>query len=258
MEARERVHVAVLGFEHDRIVEPAKRLKADKMVLLNWGGGEQPAFFQEVKEDLTEEGITTEERTCDIYDMYDVVRVTTSVVRRHPEDDVNVNISTGTKISAIGGMIACMVTEATPYYVKPDSYGDVDAAEPQPVSEGVDWIDGLPAYPIDGPEAQHVYILEYLFRHGPASKRELIEFSRGEGKELKTGNPDGKLPFLADSEGDSRKSWYRLLDNRILDPLQEKGLIQLEEVGRRIDVDLTQDGKNTVTAFQHIIEESEK
>jgi len=255
MEAPERVHAAALGFEHDRIVEPAKELKADKMVLMNWGAGEQPSFFDDVWADLEAARIQVEERSCNIYDMYDVLRVTTAIVRDHSSDVVNVNISTGTKVSAIGGMIACMITDATAYYAKPETYGDSEAGEPAPVSQGLESIDQLPSYPIDGPEEQHVYILEYLFREGPASKKELVEFSRGLKDDLPSGNPDGELPFIAKSEANTRKSWYRLLDSRILELLKEKGFVETEEVGRRTDVSLTQEGENTVTAFRHLIED---
>lgn len=255
MQAPERVHVAPQGFERDRIVEPARRLKADSLVLLNWGGGAQPDFFENVIEDLEESGIDTDVRSCEIYDMYEVIRVVTTVVQEHKDDQVYVNISTGTKISAIGGMIACMVTDAVPYYVRPESHGDSTDADPTPVSHGVEEIVELPAYPIDGPDHQHVWILEYLYRHGPCSKKALIQAGKGDGKELAIGDTEFPLPFLADSKADSRKSEYRLLDSRILEPLSEKGFIELEEVGRRTDVDLTPEGENVVTAFSHLLQD---
>jgi hypothetical protein len=254
MKPSERIHVAPLGFEHDRVVEAAKQLKADCVILLEWGQSERPDFFEDVYTDLDAAGIEHDVRSCNIFEMYDVVRVTATIARQHPDDDVYVNISTGSKISAIGGMIACMVSDATPYYVEPEHYGNSDPSSIEPVSYGVKNIQELPAYPIDGPEEQHIYVLEYIYRHGPITKIDLIRFGQGEGKEIPSGAPSDGLPFITDFQSDSKKGRYNLLETHILKPLREKGFIEFTEVGRRTDIELTEEGENTLSAFRHLIE----
>ena len=254
MEASERVHIAPLGFEHDRVVEPAKRLKADRLILLEWGEGDRPPFFEELYTAIEEAGIEREIRSCDIFDMYEVVRVTAKEVRRRENDDVYVNIATGSKISAIGCMIACMASDATPYYVVPEGYTERETDGTTPVSYGVKNIKQLPAYPIDAPDEQLIYVMEYIFRHGPVTKKELIDFGRGDGKPLPGADVVAGLPFIAEYEADSDRARYRLLDTHILDPLENKGFIELRAVGRRTDIDITEDGENTLSAFRHIIE----
>ena len=254
MKPIERIHVAPLGFEHDRVVKAAKQLKADCVILLEWGESKRPDFFEDVYSDLEQAGIEYELRSCNIFQMYDVVRVTATIARQHPDDDTYVNISTGSKISAIGGMIACMVSDATPYYVQPKYYGNSNSSSIEPVSYGVKEIRKLPAYPIDGPEEQHIYVLEYIYRHGPVTKIDLIHFGQGEGKEILADMPSDGLPFITDFEADSKKGHYNLLETHILKPLREKKFIVFTEVGRRTDIDLTDEGENTLSAFRHLIE----
>jgi hypothetical protein len=167
---------------------------------------------------------------------------------------VFVNIATGSKISAIGGMIACMVTDAVPYYVEPERYGEKNAQRVKPVSYGVKNIKELPAYPIDAPETQLIYVMEYIYRNGPVTKKELIEFGQGSGKPIQAGTPPEGLSFITDHEADSDRARYRLLETHVLEPLTEKRFIQTKEVGRRTDIDLTEEGENTLSAFRHLIE----
>ncbi|ELY75819.1 hypothetical protein C486_18774 [Natrinema gari JCM 14663] len=229
-------------------------MKADRLILLEWGEGERPPFIEELYEDIETAGIDREIRSCNIFDLYEVVRVTAREIQQNPDDDVFVNIATGSKISAIGGMIACMVTDAVPYYVEPERYGEKDAHRVKPVSHGVKNIKELPAYPIDAPETQLIYIMEYIYRNGPVTKKELIEFGQGNGKPIQAETPPEGLPFITDYEADSDRARYRLLETHVLEPLTEKGFIQTKEVGRRTDVDLTEEGENTLSAFRHLIE----
>jgi hypothetical protein len=254
MQPSERVHIAPLGFEHDRVVEPAKQLKADRLILLEWGEGDRPPFFDDVYDDIKDARIDREIRSCNIFDMYEVVRVTAREVQSHSNDDVFVNIATGSKISAIGCMIACMASDAVPYYVEPEGYAEEESAGTRPVSYGVRNIKQLPAYPIDAPDEQLIYALEHIFRHGPATKKELIEFGQGKGKSIPAGVPAEGLPFISEYKADSDRARYRLLDTHVLDPLRNKGFIELREVGRRTDIELTEEGENTLSAFRHLIE----
>jgi len=128
----ERVHVMPLGFEHDRIVEPAREYRADRVILLDWIADdiERPAYHEDVLADLDAAGIATERRDCELFDLYDSIAVIAEAVTAEatPDrdddvpDDVYVNLATGSKITAIGGTIACMVTgDATHYYVRADT-----------------------------------------------------------------------------------------------------------------------------------------
>lgn len=259
MQPRERVHVVPLGYEKDRIVLASKQLKAERVILLEEPGERQPEWFQEVRDDLEELGIAVETESCNIFDMYSVIKAVARICQRHSDDDVSVNISTGSKLSAIGGMIACMSTgAATPYYVEPEYYGTEKDGTPEPVSHGVADIRQLTEYPIDGPSEQEIWVLEYLKQNqgnaARAKKRDLIDLGRAE-EEVRDGfGPKDPLPFIREYS-DNETAQYRVLNDKIIAPLLENGWIETDEKGNRTYVDITDEGINTLRAFRHLIED---
>lgn len=244
MDVAERVHLMPVGYENDRIVLSAERLRADRVVLLKYDDEtDHPSYADTVRERLDERGIDHETVPCDIFDFYDSIGTVAELATRFSDHDVYVNLASGSKVTAIGGMIACMATGATPYYVRAERY----AAETDgDVAEGIREVTELPTYPMESPEPQHVAVMDYVEREGEVRKRDLIEFGKDEG-----------LPFIAERDAANRKSEYRLLDSHVLDPLAENGYVELADVGRSTRVTLTEDGANTLRAFRYLVEERE-
>ncbi|WP_436912122.1 HFX_2341 family transcriptional regulator domain-containing protein [Halosimplex marinum] len=242
MEVAERVHLIPVGYENDRIVLPAVELRADRVVLLRYEDEtDHPSYVETVRGRLDEEGIDHETVPCNIFDFYDSIGTVAELATRFSDHEVYVNLASGSKVTAIGGMIACMATGATPYYVRAQRY----AAETDgDVAEGIREITELPTYPMQSPEPQHVAVMDYLDAEGGARKRDLIDFGKSEG-----------LPFIADRDAANRKSEYRLLDSHVLGPLADNGYVDLEEVGRSTRVSLTESGRNTLRAFRYLVEE---
>lgn len=245
MRVRERVHVAPLGFEYDRVLLPAQNLKADVVYLLehNLPDATDPWYHEELREELEESDMELERRDCNIFDLYETLGTVAEIISERTEDDVYVNVSSGSKISAIGGMIACMATGATPYYAHPLSYGREDLEKPEPVSEGLEDISELPAYPVDAPSEEKVAVLAYISQQDYATKEDLIEFSESEG-----------LEYISESEAESKKAKYRLLETNIISPLSEDGYIEINQVGRTKRVSLTPAGENALKAFGYLNE----
>ncbi|WP_123537266.1 HFX_2341 family transcriptional regulator domain-containing protein [Halosimplex salinum] len=243
MEVAERVHVIPVGYENDRIVLPAVRLRADRVVLLRYEDEtDHPSYVETVRERLADEGIDHETVSCNIFDFYDSIGTVAELATRFADHEVYVNLASGSKVTAIGGMIACMATGATPYYVRAQRY----AAETDgDVAEGIREITELPTYPMESPEPQHVAVMDYLDREDGTRKRDLIDFGKSEG-----------LPFIAERDAANRKSEYRLLDSHVLGPLEGNGYVALEEVGRSTRVSLTESGRNTLRAFRYLVEDN--
>ena len=240
-----RIHIIPLGYERDRVVEPPIELSADVVVLLAHSAPEntKPSYHTEVIEALEDASLEVKERSCDIFDLYACLGEVAETITKYREDEIYVNLATGSKVTAIAGMIACMATGATPYYVRAERYGpETDHPPTEPVSYGVAGIDELPAYPIEGPAPQHIAILAYLHQEGRASKKELIEFSE-----------EADLPYLRTHESDNIKGKYRLLDSHILNSLQENEYVEVKEVGRKKYVSMTDNGINTLRAFNYLI-----
>lgn len=239
MAVPQRVHVAPVGYENDRIVIPAERLDADRVVLLESATDDEYPYPDLVRERLDARGIEHASLECDIFDLYDSIGTIAEAITANSDDEVYVNLASGSKVTAIGGMIACMATEATPYYARAERYGD----EADGVSEGVATLSQLPTYPIDRPSREQVAVLAHLADVGPTSKKRLIEFGRTE-----------RLPFLADHDASNAKAEYRLLDSHVLEPLLTDGYVELEPVGRRKHVHLTNRGADTLQAFQYLLD----
>ena len=240
MDVPERVHVMPVGYEIDRIVEAATQLRADRVVLCQYDDEtDHPSYADVVRERLDDAGVAHETVPCDIFDLYDSIGTIAELATEFADHDVSVNLASGSKVTAIGGMIACMATGATPYYVRAQRY----AAETDgDVAEGIREMTELPTYPMDSPDPQQVAVLAHLETEGEVSKRDLIRYGEREG-----------LPFISEYAADTRKGKYRRLDSHVVGPLEERGYIALEEVGRTKRVSLTERGADTLRAFRYLL-----
>jgi hypothetical protein len=255
MNVAERVHVMPLGFEHDRIVEPAVTYRADRVILLDWLAAdvERPAYHDDVLADLEAADIDVERRDCELFDLYESIAVIAEIATRESTPDgagdvgneVYVNLATGSKITAIGGMIACMVTgAASPYYVRAERY----ASGSEPVGYGMELAIDLPTYPMDRPDRQQIAVLDRLVE-GACSKRELIRFGA-----------DCDLPFIRDCDrpfdasGKPTKQAYARLRRHVVDPLLDREFVAVERVGTTQRVSATAAGRNARRAFGYVLD----
>ncbi len=280
-----RVHIVPLGHEHDRIVEPLREHRADVVYLLaDTPNREADRGVVDLTIDFDDpaatrvdpDGLTAYQREAwetvaafaevralpvELGDVYDVLGVTTTVAAHHGGGDdgradsannptsgtgdrLFANVSTGPRVAAVGVAMACMIVGARPYSVEPDTHRH-DVRE-EPLTTGVERTVDLPLYPMDAPTRDQVAILGRLYDRADDSrttdKWNLIEWAR-----------ERDLAFLREA-GDSRTAKYRALETRVLDPLRERGYVELEPVGRSDTVHLTGIGRRVFFAFQHKLE----
>jgi len=254
----DRIHIAPLGYEDDRVVKPAITTKADRVYLLEHDEpeDEKPDYHATLKEELRDNGMTVHSVDCDIFDLYAVLGAVAEIITSNRDDEVFVNISTGSKISAIGMMIACMVTResgnVTPYYVRAEGYTSDDEAEDDlPVSFGMAAMAELPTYPIDGPSPQEIAMLQYIADEEPVTKKELIRRARKGVDRFRRNAEDKEI----EQDSDPHMGEYRLLDTHILDPLTERECIEVDEVGRSKEISVTEEGHNTLRAFEYLLQD---
>ncbi|MHB9288806.1 DUF6293 family protein [Halobacteriales archaeon Cl-PHB] len=253
----DRVHISPLGYEEDRVVQPPMTYNADRVFLLEHDEpeSEKPDYHSDLKAELREKGIDVQSVTCDIFDLYSVLGKVAEIITSHPDDELYVNLSTGSKISAIGGMIACMVTRdsvsVTPYYVRAEGYTPEDEQDEQelPVSYGMESISELPTYPIQGPSRDEIAILQYIAANEPVRKKQLIRQARQTVDRFERNARKKDIQVTQDPH----MGEYRLLDNHILEPLSERECIEITEVGRSKEVSITEEGKNTLRAFDYLL-----
>ncbi len=248
MKSIDEIHIAPLGYEYDRILGPARRYGIDVIYLLEHDApaSERPPYHAELKEELIAAGIEVRTREADLFDIYDVLGVVTTIVSEHPDDIVRVNVASGSKLSAVGATIACMATDATAYYVHPEGYAHEDRSERQSYGYVDDEV--LPSYPIESPTTDQVAVMSYLDETNTniytAKKKDIIEYAEDEG-----------LSFVTDNRPANDKAKFALLNANIIDPLVEDGYVDVERVGRRKQVALTDTGHDALRAFRHKLRE---
>ena len=243
MEQIDEIHIAPLGYERDRIVEPIRKHNADVVYLLeDTIHGGRTCYHEEMIETLRDDGVDVHVETADLQDLYDVMGVVTTITADHAGDIVRVNVSSGPKLADIGSAIACMATEATPYYVQPEQ--QVHALDKEPLTRGMIDDEKLPSYPIEAISRDQVAILNFLEETNTqaytAKKKDLIEFAE-----------DAELTFLTEANPANDKAKFALLNANVIDPLQEDGYIAVNAVGRQKQIELTDTGENVLHAFRH-------
>ena len=247
METIDEVHIAPLGFEYDRILGPVRKYNVDVVYLLehdDHGGG--PEYHDDLRSELTDLGVEVRTRLVDVFDIYDVLGVVTTLTADHAGDIVRVNVSSGSKLSAVGAAIACMATDATAYYVHPEGYHYAEREESQSYGYADDEV--LPSYPIESPTTDQVAVMDFLAETNTdaytVKKKDVIEFAEEEG-----------LAFVADNEPANDKAKFALLNANVIDPLLDDGYVAVEDVGRRKQVTLTDTGQDALRAFRHKLRE---
>ncbi|GAA0311922.1 hypothetical protein GCM10009037_29780 [Halarchaeum grantii] len=244
MQTINEIHIAPLRFEYDRVLGAAERYGIDTIYLLEHEerDTEQPAYHSELVDELNDMGVTVRTRTINLFDVYDVLGRVTTLITQHADDIVRVNVSSGSKLSAVGATIACMATDATAYYAYPETYAH-DGRE-EPVSHGYAEDEVLPSYPIESPTTDQVAVMSFLDETNTgvhtAKKKDIIEYAE-----------ESALSFIADNQPANDKAKFALLNANVVDPLVANGYLAIERVGRQKQVSLTETGEAVLRAFEH-------
>ena len=107
-----RVHIAPVGFEIDRIIIPAVEMKADKVWLVvhdNVAEDKASKYRDKIEKSLEEKGIKTEITYANRLRLFPIIKAVTEIIFKERKNDIYVNVASGSKIHAIGCMMACML-----------------------------------------------------------------------------------------------------------------------------------------------------
>ena len=122
------VHIAPVGFEIDRIVVPAVKMRADKVWLIghnNLSEDKARAFLDKIKKTLEKKNIEVKEETADRYRLFDIVKTVKEIIFEEKDNDVYLNVASGSKIHAVGMMMATMIfddrSNLHPFYAQQKS-----------------------------------------------------------------------------------------------------------------------------------------
>lgn len=224
-----RIHVAPVGFEEDRVVVPAKSEKADRMWLLVHAGDAKGRVFRDaIRNKMNEAGVEVREKSHDRGDLFDIIRSTREIIHEEAGNHVYVNLSSGSKIQAVGCMMACMMfndsDNVSPYYAEPEKYERQE--ENKPLSTGIKKIIVMPQYKIRIPPDRFVKTLHVVSQAGgPITKKKLLERLKAEG--------------ILEENAD-----LSAMDRTIFRPFEDWRFLRVKKIGRNRWVSLTDEGKN--------------
>lgn len=239
-----RIHVVPVGFQFKRVTEPLINMRADKVffIRVKQGDDAQP-FYDKIIEELESNynSIEKEDVFLDIWDLYSCIVKFKEIITKEISEGNTVyfNVSTGSKITAMAGLLTCMAWGGVPYYAKV-AYSDTQLTTVDP-SEYVEEPQILPVYEMKLPKKEMLIILSYLDRNGRrARKTKLIDMLEKEGMIVPR---DEKVKEFTTA---AKHSQLRA----IIDPMEKEwGFVRIESRGRRSDVIITEKGVTALKMF---------
>lgn len=238
--AKLRVHVAPVGYEVDRIVIPAKQEKADRVWLLlheNKSEDKAGSFITKITTQLDNQNIEVKEQYHDRRDLFKIIRAVKDIIEQEKSNEIYVNLASGSKIQAIGTMMACMMfnnddDSIHPFYVEAEHYPGFEGKTP--LSTGIKDIQSVPPYSIKVPDQKLISALEIILKgNGRLTKKEMAKFAE-----------DQKLITINAKEKNHSMARFASLDKNIIQPLEEWGFIETEKIGRNRWIKITKEGQN--------------
>jgi len=233
-----RIHIAPVGFEIDRIIIPAVRMKADKVWLIaheNVADDKANKYRQKIEKELEEKGIKTEIAYANRLLLFPIIKAVTGIIFKERKNDIYVNVATGSKIHAIGCMMACMLFDDRekihPFYAQAEQYPEYDGKTQQ--TYGVAEIHSLPTYRIGTPKRELLEAMKIIKdAGGRIQKKKMAE--EAEKRKIITVNAR-KMNFT--------QARFASLDKNIVQPLVETwGFVEVEKIGRNRWLKMTEDG----------------
>lgn len=236
--ARLRVHIAPVGFEIDRIVLPARQMRADKIWLIrdeNPATEKAGAYITKITTELKKDKIEVKTIGSNRNDIFKILKTVKEIFVQEKQHDLYVNVSSGSKIQAIACMMACMMfkeSNAIPYYAEPESY---PATSGKQQSNGLKRIVDLPKYQIQKPKQELIQALEIIQeKNGKITKKEMAEIAE-----------DRKIIIVNAKEENFEQARFASLDKNIIQPLVEQWkFVEIEKIGRNRWIKITQEGEH--------------
>ena len=234
-----RIHIAPVGYEIDRIVISAARMKADKVYLLrhdNYSEDKAGPYLEKIIKKLDKKNIQTKVVEVNRYKLFEIIKMVKEIIQAERENDIYLNVASGSKIHAVGCMMACMIfddrTNIHPYYAQAKEYPQYKGNEQQ--TFGVGDIHPLPTYQIRTPNPKLLSALALVKEKGKVTKKEFAEDAT-----------ERELISVGARHENYDQARFASLDKNIIQPLEnEWGFIKVEKIGRNRWIKLTKEGEH--------------
>jgi len=233
-----RVHIAPVGFEVDRIVISAKKMNADKVWLLvhdNPAEDKAITYVRKVQTILKKAKIKTQVQHANRLNLFKILKSVKQIIEIEKDNDVFVNVASGSKIQAIACMMACQMfndyNNIKPFYAEAENYAAFKGEQ----TTGVKNLQPLPTFEIQRPKPELIGALKILIENnGKIQKKQMAELAEKEN-----------LITVNAREENFTQARFASLDKNIIQPLQEQWkFIDVEKIGRNRWIKITQEGIN--------------
>ena len=233
-----RIHIAPVGFEIDRIIIPATEQKADKVWLVahdNVSEDKASKYRDKIEKLLEKKGIKTEIAHANRLRLFPIIKAVTEIIFKERKNDIYVNVATGSKVHAIGCMMACMLFDDRdkihPFYAQAEKYPEYDGTLQQ--TYGVAEIHPLPTYRIGTPKPELIDAIRIIKNAG----------GRIQKKQMAEEAEKSKIIIVNARKQNFTQARFASLDKNIVQPLVDTwGFVEVEKVGRNRWLKLTDDG----------------
>jgi hypothetical protein len=234
----------------ERITEPLVAERADRVYLVTRTDRDAAApFVEETARRLARESWPIDVRIVrtDLWSVFEALAAFRGIFAAEGRTDrgatgvlpIRVNVSTGTKITAIAGTLACMLWNGEPYYVQVSrSWYSDRTPRVRSVNDVVERVEPVNVYELRAPARELVEVLEALERRGGSvRKRELL-------RELGLDRPsDDGTPAPSPQAQHGRLT-------RRFEPLEQRwGFVRTEARGSRARVRITDQGRVALKLF---------
>ena len=166
---RRRIQIAPVGFEVDRVVLPAIKEKAEKVYLMvhkDRSKDKATKYAAAIQKKLKAASIETELVYCDWENIEEITRVARDLILQESENEIAINLASGSKNHAIGLDRACMTFRERkhihPFY--PEAKKWTAWKYPKQQSMGVKKIKQIPIHRIIVPEPELIEALMIIKR----------------------------------------------------------------------------------------------
>jgi hypothetical protein len=230
-----------MGFEVQRVVVPARTLRADVVVLLTKSREDHARDpLKCALRELARARIRHHVVECDIWDPPTVVNEVGGIVTVAPQHEYFFNVSTGAKTACIGGTIAAMFWPMRPYYQPVDySAKPLAGKDDYPTKDRVQFV---PTFETPRLDMVTVETLAFLVRLGRSiSKRELMAHMR-EVESIRPRTKAQVTPQALHAQADV-----------ILRRLESWGFLDITGRGRKMLLRVTEMGSGGERMFRHLL-----
>ena len=235
-----RIHIAPVAFEVDRVVIPAVRMKADKVYLVahdDVANDKAIKYRQKIVRQLEKKGIKTEVVFANRLRLFPIIKTVTEIIFKERKNDIYVNVATGSKIHAIGCMMACMLFDDRdkihPFYAQAEKYPEYEGTGQE--TYGVSEIHSLPTYRIGTPKRELLEALRIIKDAG----------GRIQKKKMAEEAEKRKIIIVNAREQNFTQARFASLDKNIVQPLVDTwGFVEVEKIGRNRWLKMTEDGEH--------------